>query len=146
MPLPLPIPTTPRVLVTTTAEGSPRPLESAFDRVSHKLVETWDAVKDDPKVTNKNRGLDNAGTPSVPQLHLTKTLIQLPGDAVAMIQKNAAPFIPIIKATVAGAEQTDMAKAIKEGIDKFSESMPIFMKALDELKSLHPFIGGELIQ
>jgi len=62
------------------------------------------------------------------------------------MQENAAPFIPIIKATVAGAEQTQTAKAIKERIDKFSESMPIFMKALDELRSLHPFIGGELIR
>ena len=33
-----------------------------------------------------------------------------------------------------------------DGIDKFSEGMPILMKALDELKAIHPFIGGELTQ
>jgi hypothetical protein len=38
-----------------------------------------------------------------------------------------------------------LGKAIKEGIAKLSEGMPIFMNALDELKSLHPFIGGALI-
>jgi hypothetical protein len=62
------------------------------------------------------------------------------------VKIDAAPFTPIVKATVAVVEQSDIGEAIKERIDKFSEGMPIFMKALDELKSLHPFIGGELIQ
>ena len=64
---------------------------------------------------------------------------------VATVQDNAVPFIPIVKATVTAVQQTDVGKAIKEGIDKFSEGMPLFMNALDELKALHPFIGGELI-
>jgi hypothetical protein len=41
--------------------------------------------------------------------------------------------------------QTDVGKAIKDGISKFSEGIPVLMSALDELKSLHPFIGGEFI-
>jgi len=48
-----------------------------------------------------------------------------------------------MKATVAAVEQTDVAKAIKDGINKFSEGMPVLMNALDELKAIHPFIGGE---
>jgi hypothetical protein len=39
-----------------------------------------------------------------------------------------------------------MGKAIKDRIDKFSEGMPVLLNALDELKALHPFIGGELIE
>jgi hypothetical protein len=35
---------------------------------------------------------------------------------------------------------------MKEGINKFSEGIPLLMSALDELKTLHPFLGGELIQ
>ena len=35
--------------------------------------------------------------------------------------------------------------AINDGIDKLSEGMPILMRALDELKSLHPFIGGVFV-
>lgn len=31
---------------------------------------------------------------------------------------------------------------VKEGIDHFFDGMPVFMSALDEVKSLHPFIGG----
>lgn len=61
------------------------------------------------------------------------------------VQCNAEPCIPIIGATVAAVGQTDVAKAIKERIDKFSEGMPVLLNALDELKNLHPFIGGELI-
>jgi len=53
--------------------------------------------------------------------------------------------LPVVTATVVAAGQTDLGKTIKEGIDKFSEGMPIFMHALDELSSLHPFVGGELI-
>jgi len=50
-----------------------------------------------------------------------------------------------MKATVVAAGQTDLGKAMKEGIAKLSEGMPIFMNALDELKAVHPFIGGALI-
>jgi hypothetical protein len=53
--------------------------------------------------------------------------------------------MPTITANVAAAEQSDIAKAIKHRIDKFSEGMPVLMKALDELKAVHPFIGGALI-
>ena len=48
-----------------------------------------------------------------------------------------------MKATVAAVEQTDVGKAIKDGINMFSEGMPVLMNALDELKAIHPFIGGE---
>lgn len=58
---------------------------------------------------------------------------------------NAQPFIPVITATVVTAAQTDIGKTVLHKIDKFSEGMPILMKALDELKAIHPFIGGELI-
>ena len=63
-----------------------------------------------------------------------------------MTQSNAAPFKPIVTATVAAAAQSDIGKAIQYRIDTFSEGMPVLMKALDELKAVHPFIGGELIQ
>jgi hypothetical protein len=53
--------------------------------------------------------------------------------------------LPVVTAAVAAAGQTDLGKTIKEGIDKFSEGMPILMHALDELGSLHPFVGGKLI-
>jgi len=66
-------------------------------------------------------------------------------DAVSTTQKNVEPFLPIISATVTAAQQTDIAKAIKDGIDKLSEGMPVLMGALDELKTLHPFIGGEWV-
>ena len=35
--------------------------------------------------------------------------------------------------------------AIKDGINKLSEGIPILMRTLDELKSLHPFIGGVFV-
>ena len=58
-------------------------------------------------------------------------------------QSDVAPLIPIVKATVAVVEQTDVGQAIKDGINKFSEGMPVLMNILDELKAIHPFIGGE---
>jgi hypothetical protein len=48
-----------------------------------------------------------------------------------------------VKATVAVVEQTDVGQAIKDGINTFSEGMPVLMNILDELKAIHPFIGGE---
>jgi hypothetical protein len=52
--------------------------------------------------------------------------------------------MPVIAATVSAVAQSDIGKKIKDGIDKFSEGMPVLMNALDELKAVHPFIGGEL--
>lgn len=58
---------------------------------------------------------------------------------------NVTPFIPIVNATVTATMQTDVGKAIKDGINKFSEGMPVLMNALDQVKSLHPFIGGAFV-
>ena len=65
------------------------------------------------------------------------------GDAANTMQNDAQQFIT---ETVAVAAQSSIGKAIKDRIDKFSEGMPILMNALDELKAVHPFIAGELIQ
>jgi len=56
---------------------------------------------------------------------------------------NATPLLLVMQATVAVVENSDFGKAMKEGIDRFSEGMPVFLKALDELKGLHPVLGGE---
>jgi hypothetical protein len=56
-----------------------------------------------------------------------------------MVQSNSTPFNPVMKVAVAVAEQSDFGKAMKEGINKFSEGIPVLMNALDELKGLHPF-------
>jgi hypothetical protein len=60
-------------------------------------------------------------------------------DAVATAQDNVAPFQPLITATEGAVEQTDLTKAVKEGIGHFFEGMPIFMSALDAsgLASFH---------
>ena len=50
--------------------------------------------------------------------------------------------MPVIKATVTAAAQTDFGKLMKDKIDTFSKGIPVLMNALDELKALHPFIGG----
>jgi hypothetical protein len=55
-----------------------------------------------------------------------------------------AIFTPLVEAAFGALEQSDTGRAIKEGIDKFLEGMPIFMHALDEVAALHPFIGGML--
>jgi len=62
---------------------------------------------------------------------------------IATTQSNTAP---LIGATVATAEQSDIDKAMKDGTDKFSEGTPKLINALDELKASYPFIGGELVQ
>ena len=68
-------------------------------------------------------------------------------DAVATAQSDVAPFqpLPLIMAVKGAVEQTDLGKAVKEGIDRFFEGMPIFMGALDAVADLHPFIGGASI-
>ncbi|KAI9448651.1 hypothetical protein F5148DRAFT_1153428 [Russula earlei] len=126
--LSMPLHASPSDYLTTPAVEPPPGIIPAIIPVPDKLTAAWDAVKDDPKGPNVSRGLDGAD------------------DEAVTVQDNAAPFMPIITATVLAAQQTDVAKAVKEGIDKLAEGMPVFMKALDELKSLHPAIGGESVQ
>ena len=59
------------------------------------------------------------------------------------MESLSKPFVPLTKATVAVAGQTDFVKAMKEGIDEFSEGMPQIMGTLSLLAS-HPLIGGEI--
>jgi hypothetical protein len=68
------------------------------------------------------------------------------GETVNAVQNNAQQIMPAITATVSAVVQSDIGKKIKDGIDKFSEGMPVLLNALDELKAVHPFIGGELTQ
>jgi hypothetical protein len=58
------------------------------------------------------------------------------------MQSDATPFMPILKDTIAAAEQTVLGKTIQDKIDKFSEGVPVFMDALDQLGKIHPFIQG----
>ena len=67
------------------------------------------------------------------------------GDAVAAAKKTVAPFTPLITATVAVVEQSDSGMEMKQGVDTFFQGMPYLMKGLNELKTLHPFVGGTLI-
>jgi hypothetical protein len=53
--------------------------------------------------------------------------------------------MPGVQAAVTAVQQTDVGKTIKHEINTFSQSIPVFMRALDELKTLHPFIGGEFV-
>jgi hypothetical protein len=65
-------------------------------------------------------------------------------DTVATIQERTTPFTPLIAAAACVVEQSDVGQAVKDGIDKFFEVMPVFMNALDAVAELHPFIGGML--
>ncbi|KAH9995914.1 hypothetical protein BJV74DRAFT_883811 [Russula compacta] len=121
------LPAIPNTSPTNQTMVPPLEMLPAIRPVSDMLTEAWDAVKDDPKVENTCRELDTLD------------------DVVSTTQSAVAPFIPIMKATVAAVEQTDIGKAMKDGIDKFAEGIPVFIKALDELKALHPFIGAVVL-
>jgi len=60
-------------------------------------------------------------------------------------QNVIAPFQPFIEGAVDDIEKTSIGKVVKEGIEKFFDDMPGFMKALDAVAKLHPFIGGTSI-
>ena len=59
------------------------------------------------------------------------------------LESLAEPFMPLTKATIAVVGQTDFVKAMKEGIEEFSEGFPNIMGPLTLLAS-HPLIGGEI--
>ncbi|KAI0301375.1 hypothetical protein BC826DRAFT_989073 [Russula brevipes] len=120
---PMPLPAAPSDFLINLAVLPPPEMMPAINPLSDKLTEAWEVVKDDKRGASTSRKLD------------------IVGDAIDTTQSTATPFIPIVKATVAAAKQTNIGQVITEGINGFSEGMPVLMKALDELKTLHPFIG-----
>ncbi|KAI9464119.1 hypothetical protein BJY52DRAFT_887705 [Lactarius psammicola] len=125
-PIPTPLPTAPDIFVTNlTLVPCPETMPTTSP-VPDMLAEAWDVVKDGPKDSDMSRTMNAVD------------------DAVDSIQSSVAPFqplVPLITAAKDAVEQTDLGKVVKEEIDHFFESMPIFMSALDAVADLHPFIG-----
>jgi hypothetical protein len=71
-----PVPTTPSVLPTNVAVvPSPPEIVPAIDPLPDKLANAWDAVKDDPNITNVSRALDTVGQSSASSLFFFHILI-----------------------------------------------------------------------
>jgi len=68
MPVPMPAPSNPRFSPTNLAEVPPAEATPSISPVQNKLVEAWDAIKDDPKISDMNRGLNTLGESSIPGL------------------------------------------------------------------------------
>jgi hypothetical protein len=144
VPTPTPLPAVPGVYVTNLTMASPTEMIPATNPVPDLLAATWDKVKDGPKGDNSNleRGLDVLGADEVFRWPTAILTFVFPGDDITKAQSEAAPFTPFITTTASAVGRTDIGKAVKEGIDHFFDGMPILMHALDEVKALHPFIGG----
>ena len=54
-----------------------------------------------------------------------------------MVDTLSVPAKALMKAS-----NIDIAEAIHNGVNTFMEAAPPFMKALDEVAKLHPFISG----
>ncbi|KAI9438365.1 hypothetical protein H4582DRAFT_258574 [Lactarius indigo] len=121
--MPMPLPTAPDTLNPNLAlVPHPEALKTTSP-VPDSLAEAWDVVKDGPRDFDMTRSFN------------------VVDDVVDTVQSNVAPFQPLITAAKGAVEQTNLGKAVKEGIDHFFEGMPIFMNALDAVADLHPFIG-----
>ena len=67
IPVPMPAPSNPRFSLTNLAILAVVPPAEAMPYISpvqNKLVEAWDAIKDDPKISDTNRGLNTVGVSS----------------------------------------------------------------------------------
>ncbi|KAI0056627.1 hypothetical protein BV25DRAFT_1864510 [Artomyces pyxidatus] len=65
-------------------------------------------------------------------------------DRLDEAQEEAAAYGSLLPPTGDAIDQ-GIAKAVQEGIDQFFEGMPVFMKALDAVAELHPFIGAAVM-
>lgn len=75
-------------------------------------------------------------------LYASRILIRFPDNDISIVQGDVAPFTPSITAAASDFENTDIYKVVKNRIDDFFDGMPVFMKALDEVKNIHPFIDS----
>ncbi|KAI9464116.1 hypothetical protein BJY52DRAFT_1166045 [Lactarius psammicola] len=123
MPTLVPLSAGPGVFVTDPTMVPPTEVIPTISPVPDLLATMWDEVKDGPKGDNVDRSLD------------------VLGDTIATAQIDATPFAPPIITVASAVGQTDIGKAVKEGVDHFFDGMPVLMNALDEVKALHPFIS-----
>jgi hypothetical protein len=65
MPVPIPAPSNPSFYPTNLAEVPPA---EAMPSIRPILVEAWDAIKDDPNISDMNRGPSTLGVSSIPGL------------------------------------------------------------------------------
>ncbi|KAF8273628.1 hypothetical protein EI94DRAFT_1795034 [Lactarius quietus] len=127
IPIPVPLPAGPGVIVSDINMVPPMEMIPATTSpVPDMLAATWDQVKDGLKSESVGQ---SPGAPGAL------------GNAIGTAKGIATPFTPVIKAAASAIGQSDIGMAVKEGIDHFFDGMPVFMSALDEVKSLHPFIG-----
>jgi len=76
MPLPMPLPTSPGVLLTNLTVEPPPEMIPAVVPAPDKLAEAWDAVKADPTIAKPSRELDSVGSVSVSlPLYLGKLIL-----------------------------------------------------------------------
>ena len=77
MPLPMPLPTSPGVLLTNVTVVPPPKKIPAVVPTPDKLAEVWDAVKADPSTAKPSRELDSVGSFSVSlPLYLDKLILE----------------------------------------------------------------------
>jgi hypothetical protein len=63
--LSMPATSNPSFSPTNLAEVPPAEAMQSISPVQNKLVEAWQAIKDDPKISDMNRGLDTLGVSSI---------------------------------------------------------------------------------
>ncbi|KAI0265430.1 hypothetical protein BC834DRAFT_879420 [Gloeopeniophorella convolvens] len=97
---------------------------AALDPVQETISDAWDSVR-----VGANRDPN------------TSKQLDAVDDATATVGDKTAPFTPLLTTAIDAVEQSDVGKAVQEGIDHFFEGMPVLMNALDAVADLHPFIG-----
>jgi hypothetical protein len=66
IPVSMPAPSNPSFSPTNLAVEPPAEAMPSISPVQNKLVEAWDAIKDDPTTSDTNRGLNTVGVSSIP--------------------------------------------------------------------------------
>ena len=128
-----------------TPPETPATADQDAPQYSDAMKEAWSAANAElPQAQGMEKFLNSVGTLAVPNpRHLytdvyeekVQNAVTLSAGEQAVVNTLAIPAQALV-----GTSQ--IADSIEKGVNVFMETVPVLMKALDEVAKVHPFISG----
>jgi len=128
-----------------TPPETPAIADQDVPQYSDAMKEAWRAANVElPQARGVEKFLNSVGTLTVssPQHPCTDVHEEKVQDAVTLSVGEQAVVNTLATPAMALVDAPQMADAIEKGVNAFMETVPVLMKALDEVAKVHPFISG----
>ena len=128
-----------------TPPETPATADQDAPQFSDAMKEAWSAANAElPQAQGVEKFLNSVGAlaVSIPRRLYTNVHEEKVQDAVTLSVGEQAVVNTLATPAMALVDTPQIADAIEKGVSAFMETVPVLMKALDEVAKVHPFISG----